>query len=61
MLSRSPESSSLPKDLNPKDLDEFIPPLNSGRVIKVYDGDSITVASKVSLYGLLTHPHFITH
>ena len=24
---------------------EFIPPINSGRVVKVYDGDTITIAS----------------
>lgn len=45
--SRRPESSSLPKTLGWKDLTEFVPPINSGRVIKVYDGDSITIASKV--------------
>ena len=41
------ESKYLPQDLNVKDLPEFIPPVNSGRVVKVYDGDTITVASKI--------------
>ena len=52
--SQRPRSSSLPKDLNPKDLNEFIPPLDSGRVIKVYDGDTITVASKVNEFKLIS-------
>jgi endonuclease YncB( thermonuclease family) len=30
-----------------KDTIPFIPPLKSGKVIKVYDGDTITVASKM--------------
>jgi micrococcal nuclease len=30
---------------------EFIPPLESGIVIKVYDGDTITVASKLPFEG----------
>jgi len=29
---------------------EFIPPINSGKVIKVYDGDTITIASKLPYY-----------
>lgn len=37
----------IPKDLNVKELPEFIPPIDSGRVVKVYDGDTITVASKI--------------
>lgn len=46
-LTVKPESRYLPQDLNPKQLDAFVPPVNSGRVIKVYDGDTITIASKV--------------
>ena len=46
-FSVKPESRYLPKDLEAKSLDAFVPPVNSGRVIKVYDGDTITVASKV--------------
>ena len=46
-LQTKPESRYLPCDLNPKDLNHFVPPVNSGRVIKVYDGDTITIASKV--------------
>jgi len=49
-----PESIRLPKNLEPKSLDAFVPPINSGRVIKVYDGDTITIASKVP--GLLNSP-----
>ncbi len=46
-FSKLPESINLPQDLNVKELPVFIPPINSGRVIKVYDGDTITVASKI--------------
>ena len=46
-ISKYPESRKLPKFLEPKFLPEYIPQLNSGRVIKVYDGDTITIASKV--------------
>lgn len=45
--SKYPESRKLPKFLEPKFLPEYIPKLESGRVIKVYDGDTITIASKV--------------
>ena len=37
----------IPDNLNPKDLPLFIPPLKTGKVIKVYDGDTITIASRV--------------
>ena len=37
----------IPKDLNVKELPEFIPPIDSGRVVKVYDGDTITIASRL--------------
>lgn len=33
--------------LNPKALPVFIPPLKTGKVIRVYDGDTITIASRV--------------
>ena len=46
-LTVKPDSRYLPQDLDPKSLDAFVPPVNSGRVIKVYDGDTITIASKV--------------
>jgi endonuclease YncB( thermonuclease family) len=32
-----------------EDTDEFIPPVNKGIVIKVYDGDTITIASKLPI------------
>ncbi len=34
-------------DINIKELQSFVPPVTSGVVIKVYDGDTITIASKV--------------
>ena len=40
-------TSTLPKDLDIKSLPHFVAPVNSGRVIKVYDGDTITIASRV--------------
>ena len=49
-----PESKYLPQDIDPKQIDQFVPPVNSGRVIKVYDGDTITIASK--LPGLKNSP-----
>jgi len=33
--------------INWKDTIPFVPPINSGIVIKVYDGDTITIASKL--------------
>jgi len=53
-FSVKPESTYLPKVLDPKKLNSFVPPVNSGRVIKVYDGDTITIASK--LPGLKNSP-----
>ena len=41
------EENEIPM-LDPKTLPTFIPPVNSGRVIKVYDGDTITIASKLN-------------
>jgi len=35
------------KDLEYKDTTPFIPPIVVGKVIKVYDGDTITIASKL--------------
>jgi len=37
----------IPKNLEFKDLKHFYPPIKRGRVIKVYDGDSITIASRI--------------
>lgn len=53
-IKKEPSSKSLPHDLDIKKLNGFIPPISSGRVIKVYDGDTITVASKVK--GLKNSP-----
>jgi micrococcal nuclease len=44
----------IPDGLIPKDLPLFVPPLHCGKVIKVYDGDTITIASKVP--GLTNSP-----
>ena len=41
------DGKKIPEDLNVKELPEFIPPINSGRVVKVYDGDTITIASHI--------------
>lgn len=37
----------LNKNINWKDTIQFIPPIETGVVIKVYDGDTITIASKL--------------
>jgi micrococcal nuclease len=37
----------LDKDIDWKDTIEFVPPVEKGIVIKVYDGDTITIASKL--------------
>lgn len=37
----------IPKNLDHKELSEFYPTLKRGRVIRVYDGDSITIAARV--------------
>jgi len=39
----------IPKNLNFKDLSNFYPDIKKGRVIKVYDGDSITVAARIPI------------
>ena len=38
-------SKQIPSNLNPKDVKTFIPNITEGRVIKCYDGDTITVAA----------------
>ena len=40
-------NATLPTNLEVKKLPQFIPPVKQGRVIKVYDGDTVTIASKV--------------
>lgn len=35
------------QDIKWSDTKPFVPPINSGYVIKVYDGDTITIASKM--------------
>ena len=39
----------IPKNLDYKDLNYFYPPIKKGRVIRVYDGDTITIAARVPL------------
>ena len=41
--------NKIPKNLDYKDLNYFYPPIKRGRVIRVYDGDTITIAAKVPL------------
>uniref|UniRef100_A0A6C0BXJ5 Uncharacterized protein n=1 Tax=viral metagenome TaxID=1070528 RepID=A0A6C0BXJ5_9ZZZZ len=36
---------SIPTNIDPKALPNFIPPITEGRVIKCYDGDTITIAA----------------
>ncbi len=36
---------NIPDNINPRDLDNFVPRLTGGRVIKCYDGDTITIAA----------------
>ena len=40
-------TTSLPDDIEWKDAIPYIPPVSRGRVIKVYDGDTITIATYV--------------
>jgi endonuclease YncB( thermonuclease family) len=35
------------KDITYEDTVKFVPPIKSGKVIKVYDGDTITIAAKL--------------
>jgi len=36
----------IPKDLDLKNVETFIPDVNKGRVMKIYDGDTITIECK---------------
>lgn len=40
------QDHSLPSQISPKDCMKFIPPVKFCRVIKVYDGDTVTIATK---------------
>lgn len=40
------QNGSLPSQISPKDCMKFIPPVKFCRVIKVYDGDTVTIATK---------------
>ena len=39
----------IPKNLDYRELKYFYPPIKKGRVIRVYDGDTITIATRVPL------------
>ncbi len=39
--------NNIPKNLKFKDLEHFYPNIKIGRVIKVYDGDTITIAARI--------------
>ena len=41
----------IPEDIAWKDTIKFVPPITCGRVIKVYDGDTITIASMLPYKG----------
>lgn len=42
------DNNLIPTNLIFRDIPEFIPPITGGRVIKVYDGDTITIASRIN-------------
>tara|TARA_B100000902_G_scaffold146655_1_gene143725 strand:+ start:2600 stop:3103 length:504 start_codon:yes stop_codon:yes gene_type:complete len=42
---RNYSNKTIPININPKDIKTFIPEIKEGRVIKCYDGDTITVAA----------------
>lgn len=41
----------LPANINLKSLSQFVPPVYAGRVVKVYDGDTITLAAMIPCMG----------
>jgi endonuclease YncB( thermonuclease family) len=41
------------KDIEYKDTRRFIPPIEHGKVVKVYDGDTITIASTIFNYNVV--------
>jgi endonuclease YncB( thermonuclease family) len=41
------KAATIPENIEWKDTTLFLPPITSGRVIKVYDGDTITIAAKL--------------
>ena len=42
---KSPHDREIPQGMTQKSISYFVAPINHGRVIKVYDGDTITVAA----------------
>jgi len=40
------ESEYIPKDIDLKQVEFFLPDVNKGRVMKIYDGDTITIVCK---------------
>lgn len=45
-----PINTFIPLNLNPRDVEKFIPIIRIARVIKVYDGDTITIAAYYPSY-----------
>ena len=48
-------NSTIPENIEWKDTFLFIPPIAEGRVIKVYDGDTITIAAKLPYHDSLLY------
>lgn len=44
-------SKSIPTNIDPSKIKPFVPPITGGRVIKCYDGDTITIASGLPYKG----------
>ena len=40
-------SDNIPDNINCKDIPKYIPQINKGRVIKVYDGDTVTIVGRI--------------
>ena len=40
---------AIPENIEWKDTIPFVAPINQGRCIKVYDGDTITIATKIAI------------
>jgi len=43
------DNMDIPSDISWQDTIPFVVPINRGKVIKVFDGDTITIASKISI------------
>ena len=57
--SQSPQNNNFDltvSDIQYKDTVPFVPPVNGGYVVKVYDGDTITIASKLPIMPIEQQP-----